>query len=273
LAWRIDSDEARNRWPGWIVSPTMLRSVGATLFLGLALGGCASGAEPTGPPAAEVPPIAPALGDVRYSCGDQPGFLPSFVDRPANAELEDHPSAVALRAAIAQAGPDIDMLPDSGYWLASRDDRIAQYLARDPRGDDADFVYASIERDGARWRLGGWGDCRPEIVLEGMSLATWVLDPDAPFPAADATTFAALVSERTCTNGQPMGGRLRPPSISYDPTSVVVVFAALPLIGDAFTCPSNPATRVVVELREPLGARDLLDGAFFPPAQPIAPQS
>jgi hypothetical protein len=164
------------------------------------------------------------------------------------------------------------MLPDSGYWLVSRDDRSAQYLARDPRGDDADFTYASIERDGAGWRLGGWGGCRPEIVVEGLSLATWVLDPDAPPPGADATTFAALVSERTCTSGQPMGGRLRPPSISYSPTSVVVVFAALPLEGNAFNCPSNPATRVVVELREPLGPRDLLDGAFFPPAEPVAPE-
>jgi hypothetical protein len=165
------------------------------------------------------------------------------------------------------------MLPASGYWLVRRDDHVAAYIARDPRGADTDFVYASMENNGTVWKLGGWAGCRPEIVLDGLNLATWVLDPDAPPPDAAATTFAALVTERTCTSGQPMGARLQPPSISYDEESVLVVFAARPLEGDAFDCPSNPPTRVVVQLREPLGERRLLDGGFFPPAEPVEPAS
>ena len=38
------------------------------------------------------------------------------------------------------------------------------------------------------------------------------------------------------------------------------------------TCPSNPPARVVVELREPLGDRRLLDAGVFPPAEPVAPE-
>lgn len=237
----------------------------------LVLAGCGTTTpSPTADPT-DAPPAQGAIGETRYSCGGAPGFLPSLLDQPANAELEDHPSAAALRAAIAQVGPDIDMLPVAGYWLANRDDRVASYLARHPAGADPEFVSASMESTGAGWKLSGWGDCRPEIVLDGLNLATWVLDPEAPPPDAAATSFGALVTERTCTGGKPMGGRLQPPSISYGPESVLVVFAARPLEGDAFDCPSNPSTQVVVQLREPLGDRDLFDGGFFPPAEPVEP--
>ena len=53
---------------------------------------------------------------------------------------------------------------------------------------------------------------------------------------------------------------------------MLVVFAALPLGGDMQTCPSNRPARVVVELREPLGDRRLLDAGVFPPAEPVAPE-
>ena len=250
----------------------MFRITCGLLLLALAMAGCAPAAlsQPTAP--SDAPPAVADLGDARYTCTGAPGVLPSILDQPANAELEDHPSAVALRAAIAEVGPDIDMLPESGYWLVSRDESVAQYLARDPRGADTDFVFASIENHGGGWMNGGWGGCRPEIVLEGLNLATWVLDPDAPSPDAAATTFAALVTERTCTGGKPMGARLQPPSITYGKDSVLVVFAARPLEGDSFDCPSNPSTRVVVQLLEPLGARQLLDAGFFPPAEPVAPE-
>lgn len=212
-----------------------------------------------------------APGEPRYSCGGPPGFAPSLFDQPAIAELEDHPSAAALRAAIAKVGPDIDMLPPSGYWLVHRDDQIAEYLARNPAGADTDFVFASTENQGGVWKNAGWGGCRPEIVLDGLSLATWTLDPDLPAPHAKTTTVTTLVMERMCASGQAMGGRLQPPSITYGQDSVVVVFAAIPPGGDFQTCQSNPAMRAVVELREPLGDRQLLDGAFFPPAAPDAP--
>ena len=56
---------------------------------------------------------------------------------------------------------------------------------------------------------------------------------------------------------------------------MLIVFAARPLVFDegiVVTCPGNPASRVVVQLREPLGDRQLLDGGVFPPSEPVAPQ-
>jgi hypothetical protein len=236
------------------------------LAAALALAACGS----TPPAPSDAPPDGPDLGAIRYSCGEPPGFLPGILDQPANAELEEHPSAAALRAAIAQAGPDIDLLPATGYWLVRRDDRVAEYLARTP-GGEVEFAHATVERQGGPWKLGGWGQCRPRIVLPGLSQTTWTLDPDVPEPGAGSTTFTALVMETTCTGGQAMGGRLQPPSITYGPDSVLVVFAARPLEGEAFSCQGNPSTRVVVQLREPLGPRRLLDAGVFPPAEPVAP--
>ncbi len=231
--------------------------------------GCASSGSA---PASEGPvqPNGPALGDIHYSCGDPPGFLPGLLDRPADAELEPHPAAEALRRAIAESGPDIDLLPVAGYWLVNRNEASADFLARDPT-DETIFVSAQVEGGPNGWKLSGWGQCRPTIVLDGRSLATWTLDPGVPPPAPDATSFTALVTERTCTSGQAMGGRLLPPSITYAADRVLVVFAARPLAGDAFNCRGNPSSRVVIELREPLGARRLLDAGVFPPADPVAP--
>lgn len=275
----------------------MLRNLAGVLFLGLAVTGCASPPVPATPtpatsatpPASAAPPpavptgetlvpVAPPLdvpgisdlGDTRYACEGPPGFLPRTFEQPANAELEDHPSAAALRAAIGEGGQAVD-LPDAGYWLVHRDDHSARYLAREPAGDPP-FASATIDFDGTAWTLGVWEQCRPSIVLDGLSLATWTLDPDVPPPDASATTFAAIVTERACTGATPMGARLQPPSITYGQTSVLVVFAARPLEGDSFDCPGNPSMKVVVQLREPLGSRRLLDAGMFPPLDPIAPE-
>src|SRR5687768_15508426 len=74
------------------------------VVLVLAVAGCGPTSPPPGAPSTEAPPDGLVLAEMRYSCGDPPGFLPTILDEPATAETEDHPSAAALRAAIAQAG-------------------------------------------------------------------------------------------------------------------------------------------------------------------------
>ena len=240
------------------------------LLLVVALAGCAPGA--TGP--ADAPRTAPDLGEIRYACDGPPGFAPALLDQPATAETEDHPSAAALRMAIANNGQALDLLPPSGYWLVSRDERVAEYLAHPPGFPDSEFASATVENMDGAWKLVGWGGCHPAIVLDGLSRATWTLEAGVAARAADTTTFTALVTETACTGGLPMETRLLPPSIVYSEDSVSIVFVARPLEwneGIIVTCPGNPSSRVVVQLREPLGERRLLDAGLFP-AEPIAPQ-
>jgi hypothetical protein len=80
------------------------------------------------------------------------------------------------------------------------------------------------------------------------------------------------VTERVCSGGPPLDDRLLPPSITYGTDAITVTFLARRLVG-GHECLGDPNFRVVVELREPIGQRRLLDGAFFPPFDPTAPVS
>jgi hypothetical protein len=49
------------------------------------------------------------------------------------------------------------------------------------------------------------------------------------------------------------------------------MFAVRPLPGGQ-DCPSNPPTRVTIDLGQPLGDRTLLDGGRLPPGDPAQPR-
>lgn len=228
---------------------------------------------PTGGPTAPAPTPAatdalPEASDLRYACDAGPSFPVDLFDGPATAELAAHPAAEALRAAIADPEAEFDLLPEHGYWLIALGDDRADFIARS--GPD-DLVDARFVREAGGWRIEGWGGCRPRIALDGRSAATWSLDPAGPAPGSTAVEIGAIVTEVACTNGQPMGPRLLPPTIVYGESIVGIVFAARPLPPGGYDCPGNPSTRVVVQLREPLGARILRDIGVLPYADPAAP--
>lgn len=233
---------------------------------------------PTGAPTAPAPTAPaptpgatdalPQAAGLRYACDDGPSFPVDLFDAPATAELAAHPAAEALRAAIADPGPDLDLLPDHGYWLVALADDRAEFIARSGPGE---FVDASLVREAGAWRIDGWGGCRPRIALDDRSATTWILDPAGPSPDPTAVEIGALVTEVACTGGQAMGPRLLPPTVVYGESIVGIVFAAQPLPPDGYDCQGNPSTRVVVQLREPLGTRALRDIGVLPYADPQAP--
>jgi len=239
--------------------------------LALALAGCAAIDPPVEGSALPAPPNGPDPATLRYSCVGPPGFLPALVDQPGMAEREDHPSAEALRVFLAEDSMGLGFLPDAGYWLVGRDAREAQYIARLPADRESPFGYVTMQATGVDWSIAGGGDCRPAVMLEGQSPATWTLPPNRPPPDRSTVAFTALVTEMGCTGGEPVGQRLLPPSITYADEAVLIVFAARPHQGIT-TCPGTPPTEVTVELREPLGERTLLDAGVFPPAEPTAPE-
>jgi len=236
-----------------------------------ALVGCAN----TDPSNAAVPTATPSNGPdpatIRYSCVGPPGFLPTLFDRPGKAELEDHPSAAALRVLIEEGSFGLGFLPDAGWWLVNRNEREAQYIARLPDGSELPFGHVTMHAKGASWAFAGGGHCRPDILLERLMPATWTLEPNKPAPDRSTLEFTALVTDTGCTGGEPVGPRLLPPSITYTSDAVLVVFAARPFQGIT-TCQGKPPTAAVVRLREPLGDRPLLDAGVYPPADPIAPE-
>jgi hypothetical protein len=190
-----------------------------------------------------------------------------MVALPALAELEPHPSAIALRAFLADPEPEWGFVAEH-YWLAGRDETSAGYVAA--WDGDPDFVYLVLENGPAGWKVSGGGDCRPLLALPDTGPATWRLDPEEGRPAPDATSFSALVTEQSCASGKSSEGRVSPPMTSYGAEQVLVAFGVRPL-GGMQNCPGNPETRVEVVLREPLGERELLDAGTFPPRDPTQP--
>lgn len=234
--------------------------------LSTALVGC--GVADTAP--MPSPSNGPDPATYRYSCAGGPGFLPTLTDQPATAELEDHPSAHGLRDFLADDSFGLGFLPDSGWWLVSRDEREAQYIARLPAGAESPFGYVTMQSSGGRWTFVSGGDCLPEVSFEGRVSASWTLPANRPRPEPGTVEFIALVTDMGCTGGEAVGARLLPPDITYTEESVFVVFTARPHVGLS-TCQGKPPTEAVVRLREPLGDRDLRDAGVFPPADPTAP--
>ena len=101
-------------------------------------------------------------------------------------------------------------------------------------------------------------DAQPTLPADA-SEATWHLDPDQPAPGPGATSFSAIVTERGCSSARDITGLILPPMIEYAADEVIVSIYVAPLQGGA-DCPSNPPSRLTVELREPLGDRQLVDG-------------
>jgi hypothetical protein len=243
----------------------MLTALGATAVGCAAPGGRASpspNASPSPSPMASPQIVAAPVGDFVYTCGRFP-FPPELMTAPPrNDELLQNPVAAALRAHLAKAGPDFDFLPDSGWNLVGADGSAAEFVAV---GGENGMKTVSLANGPTGWKVDGWGDCRAQIALPtGLNSAAWAwAGQGGPNPTTQV--FDALVTERTCTSGQSADGRVVPPKIVFSADSVLVMFAVRTLDPTlTYTCQSNPATRVKVDLGQPLGARKLLDAGSLP---------
>lgn len=76
---------------------------------------------------------------------------------------------------------------------------------------------------------------------------------------AETQVLDVLVEEQECASGQLATGRVSEPTIERSDEHVVVTFRVRPVEGGA-DCPGNPPTPAELDLGEPLGNRQLLDG-------------
>jgi hypothetical protein len=118
-------------------------------------------------------------------------------------------------------------------------------------------------------RYGALRICLDDLPVPGPSDA----EP-APFEPADdadlsaeSTRIEVLVNERGCAGDRSAEGRIPAPHVVEDEDRVVVTVSVIPLPGPQ-DCGDTPDTPVTIELDEPLGDRELLDGSSDPPAMP-----
>lgn len=115
------------------------------------------------------------------------------------------------------------------------------------------------------------------VVVAAVGSAYWVsLGPGAasvaswrPDGAVDRRSqeLPVLVNENECASGTSATGRIREPDIVYRRDAVVITIRVA-VRGGSQDCQGNPDTPYVVQLEEPLGTRELLDGGKRPPAVP-----
>ena len=104
------------------------------------------------------------------------------------------------------------------------------------------------------------------VAALALPVALWLLDLDDPVPAdwrVDPTASVApadrvipiIVNERNCASGHSADGRIVV-DVSYTPDDVHLDVGVRPRGGDQ-DCQGNPDTPHDVQLREPLGEREV----------------
>ncbi len=90
--------------------------------------------------------------------------------------------------------------------------------------------------------------------------AVWEIDASST-PTAESTAFTASVTRLGCASG--VTGEVQEPEVTIEEDRVVVTFTVESLSGGAYYCPGNDWVPYEVEVGEPIGNRELVDGACF----------
>jgi hypothetical protein len=98
----------------------------------------------------------------------------------------------------------------------------------------------------------------PADLTEQGDTAVWTIENSAVVSPI-ATSFVAEVSRLGCSNG--VTGMVFDPLITASPSDIVVIFEVESLPPGEYTCPGNDLVSVDVDLGEPIGNRNLIDGA------------
>lgn len=176
--------------------------------------------------------------------------------------LEQADPGVAEAIAPFLANEEGQQWPQDGWQVLHRSEDQIQLVAK--RADGL-LAFITVSHDGSGWT---WvsaslpGDpCELEFTVpDHLNTVDWLLDPDGAELTAESTTLPVILQERECVSGQEIGDRLLGPQIVMTQTQVFVAFAAQRPQGDAFDCQGNPAIPFVVELPEPIGDRQVVEG-------------
>ncbi|WP_134764780.1 hypothetical protein [Nocardioides sp. 1609] len=212
-------------------------------------------------PSPDEPP-ADRTAETLVTCGGA-SWPVSAMDGGLTEVAADVEVRAAVEALPAQLGIDS---PDVSRWivLAADDDgvtigtgtwssaagpaRRAETVEFD-RADDGTLDYA------------GLGGCQLSVVRPP---GRWQVELSAPGAGVDPTTDrpVVLATERECASGRDPRPYLSDPVVVETDDRVVVTITSH---GDGnYTCVDNPSVPVTLDLDEPLGDREIVDGGTWP---------
>lgn len=205
----------------------------------------------------QSPPVL-SLDEVPLMCGSPLAFSVDALAGVPGAERADHPAAGKLRQLLADGS-----LPDrSGWRLVVFNDDGVLFLLPGTREEGVSFWNAEFGPADADWEPVRWGQCEIQPAFVGIEAARWELAPDERV-GPDTQSFEVRVFEKACASGASPEGRIVGPAVIPVEDSLIVILGTRPPPGPQ-TCEPGPPATVRVELPQPLGDRQLLDGSSFP---------
>jgi hypothetical protein len=215
--------------------------------------------------APRVPELISDAGGLAFHPGALDGpFKPLDAEDPAVemlvARLEGRAGSSPLRRSELQVERRPSSSTLAGWRLIARTGTEALFGL----GMPPDLVMVAVKKDAKR---GTWSRVdktagRPlRVTRDGIRASSWRLDPTCE-PRAEDTVLRVLVTEQTYAGGKRADGRVLDPDLYEDEQELILTMFVTPLEGFLMRSP-NPETPVRVVLRQPIGSRELIDGAVY----------
>jgi len=215
--------------------------------------------------APRIPELISDAGGLAFHPGALDGpFKPLDPRDPAAdmlaAWLEGRAGSSPLRKTEQQFEPRPSSSALDGWWLIARTGKEALFGL----GMPPDLVMVAVRRDARRgtWSRADKTAGRPlRVTRDGIRASSWRLDPTYEV-RADDTVLRILVTEQTYAGGKRADGRVLDPDLYEDEHELILTMFVTPLEGFLMRTP-NPETPVRVALSQPVGSRELIDGAVY----------
>jgi hypothetical protein len=208
------------------------------------------------------------------SCGGgAPGWPVSAMSGGIEAQTTDEDIEAALTASEEEMGIDGPFQGERTWIvLAEDDDSITLGTGHwDADGPGRDALTVGYERTDGGLEWSGHGQCLrlAPVLPDGQD---WV-EVTAPEGGLDreTTELTVMVMERQCTGARDPLPHLNEATILEKDDRVVVTLTS-PWPEGGADCQGNPRVEYVLNLTEPLGDRQLVDGSTWPAAV-VGPQS
>jgi hypothetical protein len=227
--------------------------------------------------APKLVPVAGAAEPELISDGGGLPFLAGKAFEPIEPIDRDDPAVAALIAQIdrgrRRAQPERLLRPRPKPPPMELTEKLAGWreLARSGndvlfgRGRPPHLLTVSVVRGRrGRWAPAGVSNSRPlRASRDGIRASSWRLDPTSTL-TPDAKELRILVTEQTMASGALAIERLLSPELYLDPDRALLRVYVRPLEGYVGRSTKHE-TPVIIELPEPLGERQAVDGALYEP--------
>ena len=219
--------------------------------------------------APRVPELISDAGGLAFRPGDLDGpFKPLDPRDPAVemlvARLEGRAGSGPLRKSALQVEPRPSSSTLDGWRLIARTGTEALF----GRGMPPDLVMVAVQQDARRgtWSRADKTAGRPlRVTRDGIRASSWRLDPTYEL-RPDERVLRILVTEQTYAGGKRADGRVLDPDLYEDERELILTMFVTPIEGFVMRTP-NPETPVRVTLAQPVGGRELIDGAVYEPSK------